>query len=358
MSTDTVPAVIEKQLLTHSRQDSFKTCRKKHWFSYELGIRREVDAKALRMGSAYHSGLESLGKGCGLDDAVEAVRAYYDAFRDAYDQYEWEIERETVVRLLCGYQWRWENDELENVATEQSFQLPLRNPETGKTTPLFDLAGKIDGIVRRDGRLGVKESKLLGDDIGQESDLWLRLRIDHQISMYVLAARKLGYAVDHVYYDVTRKPTIKPSAVPVLDALGAKIVLDARGERVKTEKKEWRQTGDTAKGYVLQTRPMTVEEWGDKLTNDITERPDFYYVRREIPRLDQDLAEYEVELWEIQRTIRDAQRNGHHFRTANKNTCAFCPFFGLCTTGFDPERAALPEGFVRVVDIHPELERN
>jgi hypothetical protein len=310
------------------------------------------------MGSAFHAGIEALGKSEGVDAAVSAVRIYYDGFADAYDRYEWEIECETVVRLICGYQWRWSNDQLENVATEMPFRIPLRNPETGKTTPLWDLAGKIDGIVRRDGRLGVKESKLLGDDIGNESDLWPRLRIDHQISMYVLAARKLGFAVDHVYYDVTRKPTIKPNAVPVLDNLGAKIVLDARGERVKTERKEWRQTGDTAKGYILQTRPMTIEEWGERLTNDIAERPDFYYVRREIPRLDQDLAEYEAELWEIQRTIREAQKSGHHFRTANKNTCAFCSFFGLCTSGFDVERDALPEGFVKVSDVHPELEGN
>ena len=45
------------QLLTYSRQQSFKTCRKRAWWEYEVGVRRIVDAKALRMGSAYHAGL-------------------------------------------------------------------------------------------------------------------------------------------------------------------------------------------------------------------------------------------------------------------------------------------------------------
>jgi hypothetical protein len=166
----------------------------------------------------------------------------------------------------------------------------------------------------------------------------------------------LGHPVDCVYYDVTRKPTIGPTAIPLLDELGTKIVLDAAGERVKTERGMWRQTGDKDKGYTLQTRQMTVDEWGEKLNEDIAARPDFYYARREIARLDQDLAEYEEEIWQIKDTIRQAQKSGHWFKTANKQTCSFCNAFNLCTSGWkqgDP----LPEGLQFVKDTHPELER-
>jgi hypothetical protein len=144
--------------------------------------------------------------------------------------------------------------------------------------------------------------------------------------------------------------------VPVLDELGAKIVLNERGERVRTERGQWRQTGDKDKGYVLQTRPMTVDEWGEKLTADICERPDFYFGRVEVPRLDQDLAEYEAELWEIQLAIRDAQKSGHWYRTVNKNTCGYCPYFDLCTSGRQLNGIP-PEGFEFVYDRHPELGR-
>lgn len=345
-----------KELLTHSRQDAFKTCRKRHYFAYELGLRRIDDAKALRMGSAFHDGIEQLGNGASLDAACQAVRDRYGACPVLFDAYGWDIEVETVLRIVCAYQWRWESSELEYVAVEQMFELPLSNPATGKRTTSFNLAGKIDAIVRIDGRLAVKESKLLGDDIGVDSPLWRRLRIDHQISLYMLAARKLGYPVETVLYDVARKPTIQPSSVPVLDELGAKIVLNERGERVRTERGQWRQTGDKEKGYVLQTRPMTVDEWGDKLTNDISERPDFYFGRVEVPRLDQDLAEYEAELWEIQLAIRDAQKSGHWYRTVNKNTCGYCPYFDVCTSGIKLNGIP-PEGFEFVYDRHPELGR-
>lgn len=347
------------QLLTHSRQDAFKSCRKKHWFAYELGIRRDVDAKALRMGTAFHDALEAIGNGRDLSDAVESVESRYREIPDGFESLDWGYERETVVRLVCGYVWRWSEMPLEHIATEQSFELPLLNPETGKPTPIFSLAGKIDGIVRLgDGRLAVMEHKLLGDDISQDSDLWRRMRIDHQVSLYVLAARRLGYDVDTVLYDVARKPTIAPTKVPILDELGAKIVINpVTGNRVKTERGLWRQTGDKDKGYVLQERPMTPDEWGEKLNNDIAERPEFYFHRGEVPRMDQDLREYEEDLWDIQQTLRDAQKSGRWFRTVNKNTCGFCSYFDLCSNrAFTPD-GQLPLGFIRVSDIHPELNR-
>lgn len=344
------------QLMTHSRQDCFKLCRRKHKYSYLDGIRPVTDSKALRMGSAYHDAIEQLAKGRGRDAACEVIYSRYDAIPEGYETLEWEYERETVLRLACGYEWRWANDELTYLAAEQSFQLPLLNPATGAASKVYRRAGKIDGIVQSsDGRIGVKESKLLGEDIGAEASLWRRMQMDHQVTGYVQAARDLGYAASYVLYDVTRKPTIKPTAIPKLDELGVKIVVDANGNRVRTETaKTWRQTADKEKGYVLLTRPMTPEEWGDKLAEDIASRPDFYYARHEIARLDNDIDEYMRELWDIQQDMRAAERDGKHYRTVNRDTCEFCSYFGICVSNRDVT-GDLPEGFQRVPFVHPEL---
>ena len=328
----------ERELLTHSRQDAFKTCRKRHWFAYEQGIRSGMNSRALRMGSAYHEGLELLGNGSPVEESITAVRSYYDRDHGQLDDTEWELESEIVVRLLCGYAWRWANDGLEYVACEHSWELPLLNPETGKPTPSFKLAGKIDGIVRQDGRLLVKESKLLSDDLGSDAQLWPRLRIDHQISMYVLAARREGFHVEGVLYDVTRKPTIGPRKLTNAE------------QKAFASLGEW--CGEKFEPAIVERE--TPSMFGARLLQDIGERPDFYFARKEIPRLDQDLQAYEYELWDIQRTIRDAQVHDRWYRTANTHTCQFCPFFGPCTTGWTPTDA-LPEGFVRVTNKHPEL---
>lgn len=344
-----------KQLLTFSRQQTFKVCRRQHQFAYEWGIRRENDARALRMGSAWHHLLEMLKAGIRLEDAIEWLRTNYAELPEAYDPLDWSYECETLERLLCAYQWRWQDVKIEYVGNEQSFSLPLVNPATGAASTNWDWAGKIDGIIRlEDHRLSVMEHKLLGEELDSDSPLWKRLRVDHQISLYILAARNLGHDVGSVFYDVTRKPTIKPTAVPILDGNGAKVVLDRDNMRVFNKNGAPRQTASTEDGYALQTRPMTPDEWGEKLTADIQERPVFYFARKEVARLQQDLEECESELWDIQKTIRDAQVNDRHFRTATRETCQFCAFFDMCTTGWQPIDP-LPEGFKRVADIHPEL---
>lgn len=343
------------ELLTHSRMSSFKGCRKAHYFGYEKGLRRTIDAKALRMGSAFHAGVEVLGLGGDIQKACEAAYLEYGDCPENYDQHEWNLESETVARLVSGYEWRWKTMPLEYIAVELPFNLPLINPETNGFSKTFELAGKIDAIVRmEDQRIAVKETKLFGDDISTDSDLWPRMRMDQQISLYLNAARRLGHNVETVLYDVARKPTIKPSNVPILDELGVKIVLDSHGDRVKTAGKLWRQTGDTEKGYVLQTRAMTVEEWGNKLTDDIVARPDYYFARVEIPRMEADLKEFDQEAWEVGKSIRDAQLKSAHYRTVSKTTCSFCSYFSLCSSGAELGSVA-PAGFEFIPNKNPEL---
>src|SRR3990167_3244587 len=379
---------MSKQLLTHSRMQSFKACRKKAYFEYEVGLRREVDAKALRMGSAGHNALDVLKKGGSIETAIDAIRHEYANVPDGVEEREWGIEQETIECLVTGWNWRW-GESLEIVDSEQSFALPLINPETGAATPLWDAAGKIDGIVQVDGRKLTLEHKFISDPIDQDSDYWRRLQIDSQISLYTWAGRQIDHDVTGVFFDVIRKPTIRPEQVPILDEDGKKIVLDAAGNRVfnvvkakkKCEKCEGtgvlelvderefpgmqnppcpctqgapRQTGDTEKGYVLQARQMTPEEWGEKLLADIGTRPEFYFARIEIARLDDELDEMLQEMWDVQKTIREAQLKGRWYKTVGKDTCPWCPFFGLCTSKFKFEGVA-PEGFMLLENVHPEL---
>lgn len=345
---------MSKQLLTHSRMQAFKLCRKKHYWAYELGLRRVVDAKALRMGSAGHEGLDAYKKTGSLEAAIHAVSDMYAGLPEGIEQYDWDIERETVECLVAGYVWRWQDFQFEVLESEQAFNIPLRNPSTNRSSTIWQLAGKIDGIIKIDNRNLILEHKFISDDISPDSDYWRRLQIDTQITIYTHAARELGYEPESVLYDVIRKPTIKPSAVPVLDDNGDKVVLGEDGKRVMTAQGKPRQSGDKAKGYVLQTRSMFVEEWSQKLQCDIELRPEWYYQRQEIARLDDDIAEMKVENWEIQKAIREAQKANAHFKTVNLGSCSYCSYFGLCSSKFKFE-GRIPEGFVHLGDVNPEL---
>lgn len=66
------------QLLTHSRSMSFKRCRRRDWYEYEIGLRRELDPKALRIGNAIHLGLNARKQGKDASDAINVACREYD----------------------------------------------------------------------------------------------------------------------------------------------------------------------------------------------------------------------------------------------------------------------------------------
>jgi len=326
------------QLLTHSRMACAKSCLRKHYYRYEVGIARDRGTAPLRIGQAVHLGLDILARGSTLAQVdVEIGLLYQDTPPWVEDRTDWLAERETIMALLCGYEARWGFIAFEVVESEIAFDLPLRNPDTGAQTPVFKLAGKIDKIVRLpDGRLAVMEHKTCSEDLSPESDYWRRLRLDQQISLYYLAARRMGYDVQTVLYDVIRKPDLRRlRATPI-------------------ENRNYKKDGSL---YASQRdSDETAQEYARRIIDAIGKEPTRYYARKAIARLDSDLIEFEHELWQIQHTLRSCQRHGRWYR----NTAAClrpykCEFFDLCCEGAYPIEHA-PEGYVQLDSVHPELE--
>ncbi len=303
------------QRITHSRIACAGECLKKHFWRYELCLKPYRESQPLRMGSAVHYGLELIGQ-VDTQTAISRAVADYDAWPPDYiDPEAWAVERHTVASLLSGYAWRWSEVDagIETVATETDFDLPLVNPISGRPSQTFSLAGKRDKVIRYpDGRLGIRESKTTSQKLDTDSDYWGRLQMDAQTSLYWLAAVAENYPVEFVEFDVIRKPSIRLK---------------------KTE---------------------NPEEYGNRLLEDIGERPDFYFARREIPRLQADLDETAGELWAWGKILRQCQLDGHWPRnTSACNRFGRCEYWSLCTSGFCGDY--VPEGYVKSTR-HPELE--
>jgi RecB family exonuclease len=318
-----------------------KMCLKRHFYAYEVGLRPARDGDAITIGKAFHVGLETFsGSAASEFDAavLDALKAA-DTFMSSCsaDPYDTAIHRVIAQRLLHAYLMRYREDGLNVVAVEREFNLPLVNPDTGAESRTFCLAGKIDRIVELpDGRLAVMETKTTSIALDDGSDYWARLRLDSQISLYVYAARTLGFDVQTVLYDVTRKPAIAPlRATP-------------------SEKRRYTRDG---KLYGNQReRDETPDEFAERLTSDIASRPEFYFARREIPRLEADLTEAQAEWWQQAHLLRDCQRSGRWFR--NTSSCLQpyrCPYTEICFAGAHPEDS-VPSGFVQTDNIHPELK--
>ena len=359
-----------RNLLTHTRMQGMKTCPRKELFAYQAGIRVDRDSRAIHIGKGVHLGLHLLGEGIALDEVVTLVRFQFakTAPTPGYER-EHELDEETTVRILCGYHWRYGALEAglfggKVIACEQQFQLPIVNPRTGRQAQKLMLAGKFDKIIEPpDIRLAIEEHKTTGENtIAPDSDYWRRLRLDRQVALYLLAARRGGYPVQTVIYDAIKKPGLSLNQVPILDSDGKKIVLDSAACRVKTKKGLWRETGSKADGYVLQTRLETVEEFGERFNQDMAARPDWYFQRREIAFTEADIAELEYDIWHTQQLILHHQRLGVWPVGATPGCCITpyrCEFYDLCANGFNPPDALdhVPDGYKRLDWVHPELEQ-
>lgn len=347
--------------LTNSQLTCAATCLRKHQIAYLYAIRPASDAAPLRFGKAWHDALDRRAKGAEVETNVALIRAAYDLSMTGAEERDADLayERETLCVLFRLYVWRWADADASKtvLASEEAFQVPIVNPDTGRASRNFVYAGKIDRRVVLGGRHALEENKTTSDDIDPESDYWRRLRVDTQIARYVLAARHLGHPIDTVLYDVVRKPGMRPSGVPLTDAEGIKIVLDANGERVRTKDgKKFRETGDTAAGYTLQTRPETPDEWANRLHKAIAENPDRYFARREIPRTNSDLDEARRDLWDMAQVVNSCDTGDRWPR--NSSACigfGRCQYLDLCSSNWRPEDGTVPPGFVRLTDSHQEL---
>src|SRR5262249_7550746 len=153
----------------------------------------------------------------------------------------------------------------------------------------------------------IREGKTTGDSVAPASQYWLRLRFNMQLHQYVLAARREGWEIACVIYDVLRKPSIKPRKVDDLDQNQQKIVVDANGVRqylvAGKNKRQPRQSGDKAKGWIVKSHIETPDEFGQRLYDDALARPEFYFCRREVPVLEDELQQFERQRIAIARLI-------------------------------------------------------
>lgn len=316
-------------ILTHSSMSAFKRCRKLYWYRYVKGLRPAVDADALRFGTVMHEAIDRMH----ATDPVEVLEWVRSCdLGNAYTTH-------TAAALFWGYVLRYRDCPIvaEVLRSEVTFAVPLVNPETGAKSRSFEVSGKRDAIVRTtENRDALKETKTTGESI-ESNRYWARMLMDPQISLYWVMTEHEGIDVSTVVYDVIRKPAMKPERATPPD-------------KVKIKK-------DGTPYANVRLEDETPIEWESRLFDDIMSRPDFYYGRREIPRLEKDLTDFRRELWDVARDIADAERNDRWYRTVSRFNCDDCCYFGLCagTETWDGESA--PAGMVIVSDMHPELGR-
>lgn len=377
----------------------FKACAMRCYLKYILGLIPDEDTDPQRQGNRWHKCLEIMGMKpnsqcpdcfgnsdpgpeCPLcrgtyilptemmDAIIRYLNKVYEVVPISKTREEWLTERAILLYSLCGYNWRYVDDDFEVVAEEIEFSLSVRNPESGRALPNVTLDGKIDKIVRSpNGIYYIDEHKSTSKSIDSDSTFWSHLNLDTQTKLYPYAAQRLQLAgelekygikptdplISGVRYDVWHKPGISPKKLTQAESKKFMETGEYMGEKFDVTCPP-DADGPVLNGEVLDCIPgakegtfavrETPEMFGARLLVDIAERPDFYFARREIPRTAAELKAFEYEIYNIYHTIKFISKNNGWWTNEQQCEATFrCPYISICYNNVEVVDGTVPEGF-------------
>lgn len=308
------------ELFTTSRASVFNRCKREHYNAYVLRKRPLEKAPALRMGSLVHDGIErwrlALQEGLSEPEALCVGLAAVDlSFTSEGSQAGSGFDLALATELVRGYHYRWfehDRQNLEFLEVESEFQTALRNPDTGRPSKKFRLAGKVDAIARTRDGIALVETKTTSVDISTGSRYWEKLAMDGQVSTYFIGAAVLGYHVEHCIYDVVKKPGTR--------------VRKATGP----DKMRFKKDGTLYAN--CRTDDETPSEYQARVRKLIAADPQSHYVRGTVVRMADEIKEYQEDVWLTAESMYlHAKRKSH---PRNHSACerygSLCPYWLAC----------------------------
>jgi len=326
-----------KMTTTYSMWSKFRNCRKAcEWRYLKELVPLERDHN-LHFGAAIHECLELWHRHRDLDRVLEHIDTLYpERMGDEKQRADWHL----ATAMMKAYAARYPEEDFEVVALEKTFESNIVNPATGASSRSFTLAGKVDGIVKKDGQYFLLEHKTASlIDSGYLERLWG----DFQIQLYCwYIEQTLGWRISGIVYNILAKAKLRQKQGETEDEYQARCAeLIAKSKSGKT----------TAK----RKMPETDEEFQARLAEWYAQ-PDAFH--REMLFVSRDQFDtLRAELWELTRSFLDARRRNMFYQ--NTSQCFTygrpCPYFQLCRSGGSPN---VIENFYRHEAPHTELSED
>ncbi len=300
---------------TYSFWNAFRNCRKSNEWRYVRELVPIERDPSLSFGTLIHRCLDIWHGHRDLSAALEFIECSFpDRVRDEWQRRNWHL----ATAMMRGYAARYPNEEFEVVALEQVFEGPIVNPATGAASRTFVLAGKVDGILKIDGRYWLLENKTAASiDASYLERLWT----DFQIvlySHYVEAA--LGFPIAGVIYNILGKARLQQSEGETEEEFQAR-----RAELIAKSK--------TGKSSAKRKLPESDEDFQARLAEKYAD-PEMFH--RETLFLSRDqIDSLRSELWELTQAYLEARRRGVFYMNSSYcfNFRKPCAYFSLCRSG-------------------------
>lgn len=344
---------VHLQILTQTAVRTFRKCPRLYEQQYVQLYRPVQVAEPLQYGDFWHQIREAwwkAGETKGPDGLVinyqkgptgqarlDAAVSKLAELKQAPDVELDEFMLSKLIVMLRGYHERWAEyiDNVEIIGVELPFEIPLVNPRSDRESRTYKVQGKIDAVIRDSSGMWVVEEKTASEALKPESAYWRKLEIDPQISMYYDACKKLfGEDPVGIRYFVNVKPQLRPLK---------------KSENIKYKK-------DGSGPYANQRlEDETASEYAVRMAEAVADSPEKFYQMVEVARLERDIRESKIDVWDTAQSIRQSELSGTWLR--NPDSCVHpfgssCAFLPVCT-----HRASLEDPMLyRKADVaHEEL---
>lgn len=364
--------VREKPVTLRSSSIGAFECPMRFKLQYREGIVPAEDGTPQRMGTNWHKMQEVYAQELdAVDDSepefvpdveqelnialgavINHLNSTYKNIPQNVDPTDWAVERETLLALFLGYLRVWENEPVTITDTEFHFKHRLDGVE---------IEGTIDALGNYKGQRVVVERKTTSSNL-DDFEYWAKLSVNDQVSMYALWHRETQGAQLPTLYDVVRKPTIGPANLTQTDT--AAFIMGKRyfGQEFSVERPmapagvlaytvdgTGAEITEGKRGFAIRETPAM---FGARLLNDCLTRPEHYYQRRVIPRLDKDLVRFKERIVKIAKAVNAYDKGNLWWENwrACKNPFP-CPYISICHNegaGVYLESGQTPDGFTRL----------
>ena len=296
----------EKIILEISNNSTsiYKSCPMKYYWRYLEGLVPFRRSSALSLGSIVHSAFDMYYSGFSADE----VTAYIEKTADEQIASALPEMTEDLVVMKYTALGMWQNCPKDlSVFEEIKPELELRIKLPG--TRGIKVVLKIDGLVKIDGKMWIRELKTTGLSFSQFEK---RCETAPQCSLYTYAVRKAGHDVHGVIYDFIKKPSLRR--------------------------------------HVRESK----DDFGKRISLSYKERPEFYYKRHYSYRSKEMLDLFETDIRQVAREIRTRCNKGKWYR--NPDACwnfnSACAYMPICFQK-EPDKLTIDLFFQRK-PINPE----
>ena len=331
------PETSDKNVLTYSALNTFPNCPRKYKHRYIDNLRPRMKVESLSFGSVIHSAIElwyrSVNDANRLWKALDFIdRSFPERATDENQMAGWHLAR----AMFTGYASRYPTEDFTIIEVEKTFTGQIRNPDTGRCSQTFVMAGKADAIVQLHDGMYLLEHKTAASIDGNYLD---KLWTDTQIALYSYYLRELGYPIVGIIYNVLLKSRLKQSPGETQDEY------EARHAELAAKNKSGKSTAK-------RQMPETNEEFQGRLSAWYS-KPEAFH-REFIYLSEERLAMLQDEVWEITQQYLDARRRGKWL--LNTSSCFSyqrpCEYLSYCQSGFNPNVA---ENLYEITLPHEEL---